>query len=447
MMVFKSALLAACLVTLSPGGPGRVACGTPDSLAPKGLAKTSDLPAVDPRAATGRPVALLVRVKFPDVNYVATDLQIARIHDSINAMYASMSGNKFQFTFKVLPKIIQLPNYGSYYAGNWEEFRNAVYNEMTAQGYYEGTTGDKSYSFYIVSFDYIGWQYFGLSYYNAELYVQAERTDPVSFNASTTAHELGHAALKLPHASAIEAGSDVFGVPGNVDQNVEYGSTYDIMGWSYSMEAHFNLNYKMRAGWVDGNEVREVKNTGIYRLYAHDNGLHQGRLLGIRVPSKDSRYAYWIEYRTAQAISRGGAEVLFEGFFTNDSPRRLHLLDLTPGSFAEQRDDVNDAVLTPGRQFTDKYGTTVFKTLAINTGTWDQNGWVDMQVTIPGSIPVRLAEGENRLGLEGKAERGRTLTLTGRAIWGPAVPGALIVGPVEGHPSRLVVQGLDARRP
>jgi hypothetical protein len=52
-------------------------------------------------------------------------------------------------------------------------------------------------------------------------------------------------------------------------------------------------------------------------------------------------------------------------------------------------------VLVPGKEVHDKYGTAVIKTVAINSGVWDENGWVDVQVTIPGTVPV-LAAGPNR---------------------------------------------------
>ena len=151
-----------------------------------------------------------------------------------------------------------------------------------------------------------------------------------------------------------------------------------------------------------GVEVREITNSGVYRIFAHENSVHKGRLLGIRVPiSKTSPYAYWIEYRTVNTEARTGALIHFEKYYTEAVGGYdfdgLHLLDMTPGTRADDvyHSDFKDAALVPGKTFKDKLAGLSFRTIAINTGVWNENGYVDVEITIPGTIPILAGDNRN----------------------------------------------------
>jgi hypothetical protein len=326
----------------------------------------------------------MIRIAFSDAPYAVSDSAISRTHATVNDLFRSMSRNTFEFEFKVHPEVWTAPGTAAQYAADFRLLQTFISNKLRENGYAKISTSNPSgnYSVYVANFPRIGVSWAGLSNGpgTGANYVNG------SYGAGVTAHELGHA-VGLPHASSIEAGADVFGVPGNPNQHVEYGNPFDVMGSAGGL-GHFNASYKWRTGWVDKEEALEVKSTGVYRLHAHDNAVHKGRLLAIRVPSQDTRYSYWFEYRAASSTARNGAVVLFEGFLGTGS-RNLHLMDMTPES--RTRSDAQDAVLAPGKEFKDAYGEARFKVLGVNSGVWNEEGWVDVQVTIPGSQPLALA--------------------------------------------------------
>jgi hypothetical protein len=177
----------------------------------------------------------------------------------------------------------------------------------------------------------------------------------------------------------------MFGVPGTPTHTNEYGNPFDVMG-QVGSNGHFNVLYKFRVGWEDPEEIKEIKTSGVYRIYAHDNAVHKSRLIGIRVPSANPNYAYWFEYRTLSTSARLGASVIFQGF---NSPANLDAwyVDTTPGS--NTGNDEYDGILIPGKQITDKYGDMIIKTLAINSNTWTEEGWVDLQITMHTSESIQ----------------------------------------------------------
>jgi hypothetical protein len=382
-------------------------CGSEEAVAPS-LAKSADLPKVT-KVWSGTLKALVIRVSFSDAPYATTDSTIAKTNAAINTQYHAMSRNTFEWTWSVYPTILAAPGSRNDYAANFTSLQTWITQQITALGLKRGT----DYDVYVANFPLLNLTWAGLSNLRDADWING------SYSSGVTGHELGHT-LGLPHAHSIEAGTDIFGTPGNATETNEYGNPFDIMGRGGST-GHFNMMYKWRIGWADTDEVKEVKTTGVFRVYAQDNSLHKGRLIGLKVPAGDPNYAYWFEYRTVASSARAGAEVMFQGFKT-PSNMDSWFLDMTPGS--RTSNDETDGVLASGKSFLDKYGTSSFTVLGINTGTYNENGWVDVQVVYNG-MPLTLArayrrahgdhaEGLDLLGRALDASSARVLTLTAR---------------------------------
>ena len=376
---------------------GGYLCGTPDI--PAGaLGKTADLPKIT-KVYTGTLKALVIRVAFSDAAYTVTDSTLNKTNASINTLYNSMSRNTFQWTWKLHPQTFTAPGTRADYAANFSSLQTWITEQITAAGLKRGT----DYDVYVANFPLLNLSWAGLSNLRDADWING------SYSAGVTGHELGHS-LGLPHAHSIEAGADMFGTPGDANETNEYGNPFDIMGRG-GASGHFNAVYKWRIGWMDTAEIKEVKSSGVYRIYAQDNAVHKDRLMGIRVPSANANYAYWFEYRTASTSSRTGASVMFQGFKTATNMDSW-FLDTTPGS--RTSNDETDGVLTSGKSFQDNYATatpTTFTVLGINTGTYTENGWVDLQVVYNG-VPVSLAPVGHRAAIRGKD----AVDMLGRAV-------------------------------
>ncbi len=349
---------------------GEFVCG--NLIESTALAKAADLPKTT-KVWSGKLKALIFRISFTDGAYSIDTSTINRTNTSINALFRSMSRNTFQWEFSIYPTILPAPGDQATYAANFTNLQSWITSQITAAGLKRGI----DYDVYIASFPNLTLGWAGLSNMRDADWING------NYSSAVTAHELGHS-MGLPHAHSIEAGTDMFGTPGSTSQTNEYGNPYDVMGHGGST-AHFNVLYKLRVGWEDADEIKEVKTSGVYRIYAQDNAVHKGRLIGIRLPSANPNFGYWFEYRTLSPSARLGASVLFQGFKSATNLDSWYL-DTTPNS--KTSNDENDGVLVSGKEFKDKYGEVTFKTLAINTNVWNEEGWVDLQVTIPSSTAI-----------------------------------------------------------
>jgi hypothetical protein len=392
-----------------------VVCGVPDDVA-GALAKSADIPKIT-KSYSGKLRALVIRVAFADAGYTVDTATINKTNASINVLYRAMSRNAFEWDFRTYDKIFTAPGTRAEYGANFASLQSWISSQMTAAGLKRTT----DYDVYVASFPQIDVGWAGLSNLRDADWING------SYSAGVTGHELGHS-LGLPHAHSIEAGTDMFGTPGTTSQTNEYGNPYDIMGRGGST-GHFNVLYKWRVGWEDADEIQEVKASGTYRVYAQDNAAHKGRVIGLRVPSGNANYAYWFEYRTISTTARNGAAVMFQGFRTATNLDSWYL-DTTPGSRTSS--DEADGVLAVGKQFQDKYGEATFKTLAINSGTWNENGYVDLQITIPGTQPVTLSLDRNiRLF---RPNGMPAYDMMGRAVKGRTAIQSLVIRPVDEEP-------------
>jgi hypothetical protein len=415
--------LAACLAMgRASADEDEINCGTPDDFA-AALAKSADLPKVT-KIWSGKLKAMVIRISFSDAPYTIDTATIGKTNGTINTLYRAMSRNTFEWDWRLHGVILAAPGTRATYAANFSSLQSWISAQMSAAGLKRGT----DYDVYVASFPQIAVDWAGLSNMRDADWING------SYSAGVTGHELGHS-LGLPHAHSVEAGPDMFGTPGTTSQTNEYGNPYDIMGRGGST-AHFNVLYKWRIGWEDSDEVREVKNSGTYRVYAQDNGAHKGRTIGLRVASGNINYGYWFEYRTVSTSARNGATVMFQGFRTSTNLDSWYL-DTTPGS--RTSGDESDGVLGVGKSFQDKYGETTFKTLAINTGTWNEEGWVDVQVNIPGTNPVGLLAGKRNIGIFRDAGA-PAFDVMGRALEGLSSKRIVAVKEADGS-TRLVVEG------
>jgi hypothetical protein len=392
-------------------------CGLPDEVA---LAKSADIPKIS-KTWSGTLKALVIRVGFSGSPYAVDTATISKTNGTINTLYRAMSRNTFEWSWKVHPVILNAPGTAADYGANFSSLQSWISSQMTAIGLKRGT----DYDVYVASFPQINVGWAGLSNMRDADWING------SYSAGVTGHELGHS-LGLPHAHSVEAGADMFGTPGSTTQTNEYGNPYDIMGRGGST-GHFNVLYKWRIGWEDSAEVKEVKESGVYRIYAQDNAVHKNRLIGLRVPSGNTAYGYWFEYRTISTTARLGAAVMFQGFRTATNLDSWYL-DTTPGS--RTSGDESDGVLAAGKSFQDKYGTSVFKVLGINTGTWNEDGWVDVQVNYNGA-PVALAPKIARLSLFAATGAGN-LDLMGRTVNGLSRPAHILTVETENGATRLL---------
>jgi hypothetical protein len=394
-----------------------IVCGTSEETA--ALAKTAELPKIS-KTWSGKLKALVIRVGFSDGAYAVDTAAISKTNATVNTLYRAMSRNTFEWDWKLYPVILNAPGTKADYGANFSSLQSWIAQQMTAAGLKRGI----DYDVYVATFPQINVGWSGLSNLRDADWING------SYSAGVTGHELGHS-LGLPHAHSIEAGVDMFGTPGTTSQTNEYGNPYDIMGRGGST-AHFNVLYKWRIGWEDADEIKEAKQSGIYRIYAQDNGLHKARTIGLRVPSGNLNYGYWFEYRTISTSARNGATVMFQGFRTATNLDSWYL-DTTPGS--KTSGDESDGVLAVGKSFQDKYGETTFKTLAINSGTWTEEGWVDLQVTIPGTNPVSLARNRGiAIFRDGTAP---SFDMLGRSLAGLS-PARTLAIKVENGSTRLV---------
>lgn len=376
-------------------------CGTEEA-ATRPLEKSAASPLPTVRAYTGVLKAVVFRIEFADVVSNVTEATIQANNVIINDFYKSMSRGKFYWEFAIYPTVLKAPGTKASYDNNFNALRSWITTAVNATGLKRGT----DYAVYNVTFPQLtlGWSGLSSGGTNGQNYMNG------SYGTGVTSHEMGHT-VGLAHAHAINAGTaDFFGTPGTESQHVEYGHPFDVMGRGGST-GHFNICYKYRDGWTDGQgiEVSEVTQAGVYRLFAHDNTEHKGRLLGIRVPSGNPAYGYWFEYRTNSTTNRKGASVMFDGFQGTSSRADTWFLDLTPATSTD-----NDGVMTPNMEFKDKYGTTTFKVVGINAVAGPE-GWVDVAVGYNGS-PVGLARGPGLLGRATAAVGGPVFDMTGRAI-------------------------------
>ncbi len=348
-------------------------CGTDSET--QAMAKTS---ASNEMGGTIR--VMVFRVGFPDIPYSIETSDLESTHKGVSQFFADNSYGKLEMIFVLYPETWVAPEKGEHYVANWSSFTTWISDKLDDEGLYKGKHWDR----YIVSFPQIDLDFSGLS----RGISKGSNFANGRYTSSLVAHEMGHA-LGLPHATALDAAEGIFGIPGTMGEKLEYGDPFDVMGGA-GIIGHFNSRYKEHLGWMGETDVIHVNQSGVYRIYAHDSPYKMGNALAMRIESGDSRYTYWVEYRTSYNVSsnnaRKGVGIRLEGYFTTRTFQTA-LLDMTPRSQLSESGarpirDFNDANLEVGKTFDDKYGRFTVTPLAINEGVW-----VDLQVIFHGEAP------------------------------------------------------------
>ena len=429
--IFTCLALAGLYLSQPVSADDDIICGTPDDPS-LGLQKSSPMQALPTvKVYQGVLKAYVFRIDFADAATTVTTADIDKNNVIINDFYKAMSRNLFSWQFIVHPTPLVMPGTAASYDGNFNALRADISTAVTATGLKRCSTSNPTacdYSVYNVTFPKLnlGWSGLSSGGTSGQNYMNG------SYGTGVTSHEMGHT-VGLAHAHSIEAGAtDIFGTPGTTSQHVEYGNPFDVMGRG-GATGHFNICYKYRDGWTDGAgvEVKEVTQSGVFRLYGQDTPDHKGRLLGIRVPSGDAKYGYWFEYHTNSANGRKGAHVMVDGWNGTSSRADTWLLDLTPATTTD-----NDGLMAPNMELKDNWGTTTFKTLGMSAVAGPE-GWVDVQVAWNGIVGI--APKSVNLMRRGWDAHTPTFSVAGRAVNSLISMQTLVLRPRDGQAPQLLL--------
>ncbi|MEQ1748466.1 MAG: Calx-beta domain-containing protein [Prosthecobacter sp.] len=198
-----------------------------------------------------------------------------------------------------------------------------------------------------------------------------------SDNASTIAHEVGHA-FGLLHANFwLTNGASVAGPGGNE----EYGDIYDNMGSTSPPAGHYNTQAKNQIRWMPPEFAPPITASGLYRIHAFDQPrLESGKLYALQV-RKDAERTFWGEYRTLFPANTWVSNGLLLGWkWSQNNGDNIQLLDTTPGS----NNGKSDAPIAVGSTFSDIESGIHVTTVAVNPTTSPPS--LDVQVNL-GSFP------------------------------------------------------------
>jgi PKD repeat protein len=282
---------------------------------------------------------LILRVDFSDIAGGPFTLTTAtNLVNGLNSFYRTMSYQKAGFNplgagSEVTP-VLRMPQTAAYY-GNTDAsiLRTDARNAAATAGYALG-----NFDFDLTCFANIsGFNFSGLGYVGAPgVWING------SSAVGVAAHELGHN-FGLNHANFWDtSGQSVIGS----GASVEYGDKFDTMGNAIAGSTHFNARYKSYLNWLTSSDVKTISQSGIYRLFAHDDPAGTGiRALKI---VRTSGTNYWLEYRTHFSGNKWLPEGVGIRWAGNGNQSAL-LLDTTPGSANTQL----DSPLRIGRTFSD----------------------------------------------------------------------------------------------
>lgn len=190
------------------------------------------------------------------------------------------------------------------------------------------------------------------------------------------AHEGGHSiASGLAHASAIEAGAEPLGPPGYAGTVIEYGNPYSVMGANRLFQ--YDGIQKLWAHWLDETtNLQTVTSQGTYSVQPLESAPTGVKVLKIRRGASSDDWL-WIDYRqptgaydsALPATATSGAFVYHWDTFTSvygnvPIPGNSRLIDFTPQSMAS---DFDDAMLLPGRTWSDPYSTLSLSVVSLSS--------------------------------------------------------------------------------
>jgi hypothetical protein len=188
-------------------------------------------------------------------------------------------------------------------------------------------------------------------------------------------HEFGHI-YGLGHSNFWETNNT--SVVGN-GSNDEYGDIYDIMGGGGAPEGYFHPQALEKIAWLTPTDWEDITTSGTYRVYRFDDENASGKR-GLRISRNNTVDGYyWIGHRQNfdnNNTLENGAYLLWQ----RPSETKSWLVDTTPGSFADNDDDKQDAGIKLGQTYSDSAADIHITTLA--KGGTAPNEWLDIQVNL-----------------------------------------------------------------
>lgn len=329
---------------------------------------------------------------FADTSVQMDESEMEVIHEQVADFYRICSNGKFEMTFSIYPETFVLDEDLDYYMdeedgfGRWTDGYEGKLAEIGVDPDNPGPgeiiiiTGPK------------------IRYSSAADPPLAKIYDE-DYDYDCVRHELGHC-FGLRHAQGLEGGNEIVGVEDYDNEHHNYGDVYDVMGEG-DYDEHFNLVYKDYFGWIDAREVKHVVSTGTYRLYTHDQDKRSGNTIGLTLQSGNSKYTYWIEFRTnGPYVTKEGVQVHLAGYMSNTPDKEYYsraytdiisyLLDMTPNSQDNDSwhaNDFTDAELLLGETFEEPDGAFTIKPVTVSQNVDDEMAWIDVQITLPSSHP------------------------------------------------------------
>lgn len=315
---------------------------------------------------------LVLNTVFPDKpTPVGTQAEWQSVMGEVSDWLSANSYGKTSLTVTVPPHIFTLPSAAAAYEPD-ERFYE-ILNDAKALAMAAGFDASL-YDITVVAFPNLPWGWAGRASIGAGNHWLNGNRD-----AGVIAHEFGHN-FGVWHASSWDANDGsvmpATGTPDATDpRHIEYGDIFSTMGSNYGdyPDGDFSPHAKAALNWITAGQVQTVSAPGTYRIHRFDHqtgGDHPK--LALKLQRADSQ-TFWVGYRrnfASNAFLSNGAYVLWEY-----DPSRCRLLDLTPDSRSQ---DKEDAALALGRTFTDPQRFLYITPVA--QGGTAPNEWLDVRV-------------------------------------------------------------------
>ncbi len=353
----------------------------------------------------GQKTVLWIRAEFPDdPGSPATDDQINVSMSGVTSFYQDISHATCSFVGTIVPGTVKLTTLKSTYSADSTSYTTLRADAMQLARNYDAANGGSgmynpdNYDRYIVVFKTVsGYSWAGISTVGGKGCCLNGNV-----GMALTAHELGHNhGLRHSHGWAPSTASPI-----GSGTHIEYGDAFDDMGSGQSgtSAGHFNTIQKYTLGYLTDSAISTVSQSGVYRIYQHDDRNASG-IQALKIASSWPGTNYWLEYRHAvpytgfatpaagpPELSRlqNGIEVHWDHGPSFTTGPGTYLLDMTPttSSGVAAPTDYNssithfldDSALALGESFNDP--AIAMTVTPINVGGTTPNQWIDVYVSL-----------------------------------------------------------------
>lgn len=371
---------------------------------PNALVATPTAAAVTAGWTVGQKTVLWIRAEFPDdPGSPATDDQINASMSVVSSFYQDVSHATCSFQTTILPGTVKLTTTKTTYSADATSYVSLRTDAVQLARNYDAANGgtgqynpDK-YDRYIVVFKTVsGYSWAGISAVGGTGCCLNG-----AVNAALAAHELGHNhGLRHSHGWAPLTNSPI-----GSGTHMEYGDAFDDMGagQNNASEGHFNTIQKYNLGYLTDTSVQTVTQSGVYRLFRHDDRNATG-IQALKIASSWTGTNYWFEYRHAAPYPaflapfegtpelprlQNGIEVHWDHGPSFTTGPGTYLLDMTPTttSGVPTPTDYNmpnhlldDSALALGESFNDP--AISMTVTPIKVGGTAPNEWIDVYVSL-----------------------------------------------------------------